>query len=181
MPRSERVADSSPPPSAGIVDLSAARPAGRGELVRAALSAATDDVVASMDYSPFGLVPLRSAIADHLTAAGLATRPQEVLVTSGAQQAIGLACDLLVRAGDTVVVEAPTYPGAIDAFARAGARLVFVPADDPLVIARALGGSARPPRSATASASFARRSVTAYVARPAGPSRARLRTPAAFG
>jgi len=78
-------------------------------------------------YSGLGLPALREAIARHLTGSGLPTRASEVLVTHGAQQAIGIAASLLLRRGDTVVLEDPTYIGAIDLFEGAGARLVTVP------------------------------------------------------
>src|SRR5262249_50863251 len=70
---------------------------------------------------------LRAAIAAHLERAGLPTKAEQVLVTSGAQQAITLAASLLVEPGDGVVLEDPTYPGAIDAFTYFGARLTGVP------------------------------------------------------
>ena len=57
---------------------------------------------------------------------GLPTSVGQVMVTSGAQQAISLLAALYVRAGDTVVLENPTYPGAIDAFLAGGARLAPV-------------------------------------------------------
>jgi DNA-binding transcriptional MocR family regulator len=77
-------------------------------------------------YSPLGYAPLRQAIATHLSRRGLPTGADEVMVTSGAQQAIFLAASLFLEHGDTVVVENPTYPGALDAFATAGARLAWV-------------------------------------------------------
>ena len=78
-------------------------------------------------YSGLGAESLREAIARHLTASGLPTRAPEVLVTHGAQQAIALAAQLLLRRGDAIVLEDPTYLGAIDLFEGAGARLVTVP------------------------------------------------------
>src|SRR5207302_4836067 len=78
-------------------------------------------------YMPLGLPDLRAAIARHLGRAGLATRPGQVLVTSGAQQALALIAHLLIEPGDQVVLEDPTYLGAIDAFASFGARLTGVP------------------------------------------------------
>ncbi|HKQ58342.1 MAG TPA: PLP-dependent aminotransferase family protein [Candidatus Eisenbacteria bacterium] len=74
-------------------------------------------------YVPFGLAPLREAIAAHLERSGLPTRPDQVLVTNGAQQAISLLANLLIEPGDRVVLEDPTYLGAIDAFSAFGARL----------------------------------------------------------
>jgi DNA-binding transcriptional MocR family regulator len=78
-------------------------------------------------YSPQGYPPLRQAIAQHLSRRGLPTVAEQVLVTSGAQQAIFLSACLFVEHGDSVVVENPTYPGALDAFSMAGARLAWVP------------------------------------------------------
>jgi len=80
-------------------------------------------------YVPFGLRPLRQRIAAELTRRGLPTTEHQVLVTTGAQQAIRLIAELLVRPGDMVVVETPGYPGALDAFSRAGARFATVPVD----------------------------------------------------
>lgn len=77
-------------------------------------------------YSPLGYPALRCAIAEHLSAHGLQTLPEQVLVTSGAQQAIHLVAWLYVERGDTVVVENPTYPGALDAFGSLGAHVVGV-------------------------------------------------------
>ena len=84
-------------------------------------------VVGQYGYVPQGLPQLRQAIAEHYTHTGLRTRPEQILVTSGAQQAIGLLATLLLQRGDTVILENPTFFGAIDAFRAAGARLVGVP------------------------------------------------------
>ncbi|HEY6866292.1 MAG TPA: PLP-dependent aminotransferase family protein [Candidatus Eisenbacteria bacterium] len=78
-------------------------------------------------YLPLGLPDLRAAIAGHLGRSGLPTRAEQVLVTSGAQQAIALIANLIVDPGDPVLLEDPTYLGAIDAFASFGARLSGVP------------------------------------------------------
>jgi DNA-binding transcriptional MocR family regulator len=78
-------------------------------------------------YVPLGLPSLRAAIAAHLERSGLSTRADQVLVTNGAQQAITLVASLLIEPGDRVVLEDPTYLGAIDAFASFGARLEGVP------------------------------------------------------
>ena len=78
-------------------------------------------------YTGLGLPVLRGAIAAHLTENGLRTRPNEILVTHGGQQAIGLSAALLLRPGDTVLLEDPTYLGAIDLFEAVGARIVPVP------------------------------------------------------
>ena len=74
-----------------------------------------------------GLPALRQAIARHLTRSGMETSEEQVLVTHGAQQAIGLAGSLFLERGDAVVVENPTYLGSIDIFTGLAARLVSVP------------------------------------------------------
>jgi DNA-binding transcriptional MocR family regulator len=78
-------------------------------------------------YTGLGLPALREAIASHLSVSNLPTRPEEILVTNGSQQAIGLAAALLLKPGDAVLLEDPTYLGAIDVFQSSGARLVPVP------------------------------------------------------
>jgi DNA-binding transcriptional MocR family regulator len=85
------------------------------------------ELTSGTGYSPQGWPALRRAIAAGYEARGLATSAGEILVTNGAQQAIDLVARLLVARGDSVVVEDPTYLGAIDAFALAGARLVSIP------------------------------------------------------
>lgn len=93
----------------------------------------TDDlrrVVPDTGYSPWGLPVLREAIARHLADTGLPTTAEQVVVTTGAQQAISAAAACWIRPGDRVVVDDPTYPGALAAFTQAGADLVGVPVDE---------------------------------------------------
>jgi DNA-binding transcriptional MocR family regulator len=88
------------------------------------------DLLRGPGYLPMGLPSLRRAIAQHLSRTGLPTLEEQVLVTQGAQQAIGLAGALFLERGDSVVVENPTYLGSIDIFTGLGARLVSVPVGD---------------------------------------------------
>jgi DNA-binding transcriptional MocR family regulator len=78
-------------------------------------------------YFPMGMPALRKAVAVHFAREGLPTREEEVLITNGAQQATSLVAGLLVGRGETVVTEDPTYIGAIDVFASAGARVLALP------------------------------------------------------
>jgi DNA-binding transcriptional MocR family regulator len=92
--------------------------------------AAAGDLTAQLGhhgYLGLGLPALRQAIAAHLTAAGLPTAEEQMLVTSGAQQAIGLVAALYLQPGDAVALEDPNYPGALDIFNYARARLVPIP------------------------------------------------------
>jgi DNA-binding transcriptional MocR family regulator len=89
-------------------------------------SAELGTLARSVGYMPHGLPSLREAIARHLSESGLPTDEQQILVTNGAQQAITLLAQLLAGRGASVVVENPTYAGALDAFAAAGARLLGI-------------------------------------------------------
>lgn len=78
-------------------------------------------------YLPEGLPELRSRIADRYAARGLPTRPDQIVVTSGAVAAYNVVLRTLLTTGDRVLCESPTYPGAVDATQRAGGRLVPLP------------------------------------------------------
>jgi DNA-binding transcriptional MocR family regulator len=72
---------------------------------------------------------LREAMARWLTTRGMHCSPDEVMMLSGSQQGLQLTARVLLSPGDTVIVEAPTYFGAMEAFRKAGARMVSVPVD----------------------------------------------------
>jgi len=136
-----RLVDRSSAAQASVVDLSisvlgdtAALPAAV-QVTAAELGA----VVPDTGYSPWGLPGLRAALADHVSSMGVPTTPDELVVTTGAQQGISAAAACWVRPGDVVVVDDPTYPGAVAAFTAAGARLVGVPVDHHGVQVRPLG------------------------------------------
>ncbi len=102
--------------------------------VAEAVSALTPDHIAGPmgrgGYHPLGLPELRQELAELHTREGVPTRPEQILVTTGAQQAINLAAGLFVRPGDSVVVESPGFPGVLDVFRAGGARLLPVEVDD---------------------------------------------------
>jgi DNA-binding transcriptional MocR family regulator len=81
-------------------------------------------------YSTAGLLALRQALAAHLSRWAVPTSEDQIIVTTGGQQAISLLAALYVERGDPVVVERPTYPGALDAFRTSGARLLGVAVGD---------------------------------------------------
>ncbi|THA46435.1 PLP-dependent aminotransferase family protein [Streptomyces sp. A1136] len=81
-------------------------------------------------YHPFGLPALRTAVADRFTRRGLPTRPEQILVTAGAQQAFALTVSLLCRAGDRIVTESPTYANALDALRHARVRTGSIAVSD---------------------------------------------------
>ncbi|AXE87782.1 PLP-dependent aminotransferase family protein [Streptomyces sp. Go-475] len=73
---------------------------------------------------------LRAALAGRTTARGLPTGPDDLLVTTGSQQALSLLATALLEPGDTVLVENPCYLAALQAFGFTGARVVPVPGDE---------------------------------------------------
>lgn len=113
------------------LDLAVAAPAG-GEEVLDALGEAAQllpKYLAGHGYEPQGLIALRTAIAQAYRRRGLPTDPSQIFATNGAQQAIELLAEVLVSPRDRVVLDSPTYPGALDVFARARASLLPVPTD----------------------------------------------------
>jgi DNA-binding transcriptional MocR family regulator len=74
-----------------------------------------------------GVLALRTAIAERYCARGLPTDAEQIMVTSGAQHAIALILTTYTQPGDRVLVEQPTYHGALSAIATAGARPIPVP------------------------------------------------------
>ncbi|WP_121661943.1 MocR-like pyridoxine biosynthesis transcription factor PdxR [Metabacillus litoralis] len=72
---------------------------------------------------------LRQAMVEYLQRMDLPTSPDNILVTSGSQQGIDLIARTFVGPGDVVVMEAPTYPGAIDVFRGRGATILTVAVD----------------------------------------------------
>ncbi|HWX66773.1 MAG TPA: PLP-dependent aminotransferase family protein [Rhodanobacter sp.] len=94
---------------------------------------------------PEGRPALREAIAKHISfARAVACHADDVIVTSGAQQAFDLLARVLVTPGrSTVAVEDPGYPPLHAAFAAAGANVVAVPVDDEGLVVERLPVSAR--------------------------------------
>lgn len=76
-----------------------------------------------------GYPPLRRLLSDWLRERGVAVEDDQVLVTNGSQQGIDLVARALLEPGDRVVVENPTYTGAVQLFQSHGARVVGVPVD----------------------------------------------------
>jgi DNA-binding transcriptional MocR family regulator len=77
--------------------------------------------------SPGGYEPLRQYLLEEARREGVAGPNDDVMVTSGCQQALDLLCRVLVRPGDPVAVEDPVYPGLRNLFREAGAELIGIP------------------------------------------------------
>jgi 2-aminoadipate transaminase len=85
----------------------------------------------ALQYGPTeGYQPLREMIARNIARYGIYAKAENVLITSGSQQALDLIGKLLINRGDRIVLEAPTYLGALQAFNVYGAQYVPVPVDD---------------------------------------------------
>ena len=76
-----------------------------------------------------GCEVLRAMIARHMARYGIQAHVDNVLITSGSQQALDLIGKLFINSGDRVLVEAPTYLGALQAFSVYGAQYLSVPVD----------------------------------------------------
>ena len=88
------------------------------------------DGIAALDYGePNGHGALRETIAHILASQGLQTQPENVLITAGSQQALSLISQLLLKPGDVILVESPTYSGALDLFRSLDFRVVGIPMD----------------------------------------------------
>ena len=112
------------------IDLRVAGWSSADDLPRAAFVDASRALASSPEGHgcwPAGVPVMREAIANRLSAQGLPTDPDQVLVTTGAQQAIHLIAQLALRPGDAVAVESVSYLGALDVFAAAGARTIALP------------------------------------------------------
>ncbi len=102
----------------------------------AALRAAFDRVLAAdpdsaLQYGPTeGHPPLRAWIAAQETARGVPTTADEVLIVSGSQQALDLIGKAMVEDGAALLVESPTYLGALQAFAPFGPIFRALPTDE---------------------------------------------------
>jgi 2-aminoadipate transaminase len=90
----------------------------------------TDGAVA-LQYGPSeGYRPLRTLLAERLTGFGMPSTADDVLVTNGSQQALDLIGKIFLNPGDTVLVEKPTYLGALQAFNQYQATYAAVPMDE---------------------------------------------------
>lgn len=90
-----------------------------------------------------GYRPLREMIARHTARYGISVSPEHVLITSGSQQALDLIGKVFINPGDRILVEEPTYLGALQAWNAYGAEYVTVPMDENGMITDALEGALR--------------------------------------
>ena len=111
------------------VNLAAATLAAPAAAVSQAFAEAAQEVIPylhDIGVELTGVPPLRAAIAERYCARGLPTDPDEIIVTTGALHAIGLILATYTQPGDRVLVEQPTYHGALSAMGTRGIRPVPV-------------------------------------------------------
>lgn len=117
------------PSGAEVIDLTCAAPAATPGLNRAYAAAVErmPSFIAAAGYFPLGVPELREALAGRFTERGVATDPDQIIVTTGALAGLAAVFRAGLRRGDPVVVESPTYPNSVRALEHAGARVVGAP------------------------------------------------------
>src|SRR5579885_1792500 len=89
------------------------------------------DGVAALQYGPTeGYEPLKEYLSQYLATRGIVAAPDEILTTTGPQQGLDLLSKVLLRPGSRVVVEAPSYVGALQAWMAHDPCFIAVPMDE---------------------------------------------------
>lgn len=84
----------------------------------------------AFEYGPtVGHYPLRQFLANWLSQRGIHTQAQTILITSGSQQGIDLLTKVFIEPGDYIIMEEPSFLGAIGVFKTAGAHILTIPID----------------------------------------------------
>jgi 2-aminoadipate transaminase len=103
------------------------------EFKEAALKVLNDPSIASkaLQYSASeGIMPLREMIARHTKRYGIDVGPQNILITTGSQEALDLIGKVFINPGDNILTESPTYLGALQAWNAYEANYITVASDD---------------------------------------------------
>ena len=119
----------------GMISLATGWPSPRtypvDELARIAADVFSQEGPAALSWLPAeGLYQLREQIAKRGRRHGFATDPEEIVVTSGGQQALRLAAMAALEPGDVAVIESPSFIGMIGALRASGARVIGIPVDE---------------------------------------------------
>jgi 2-aminoadipate transaminase len=92
---------------------------------------AQESAAEALQYGPTeGFEETRSAVRMVMEAEGMSPDPEDIIITTGGQQALDLIAKTLVDPGDVVICEAPTYPGAVPVFCSYEAETHQIPMDD---------------------------------------------------
>ncbi len=98
---------------------------------RAATTVLQSEGSKALQYGPTeGYGPLRQWIVEHMARYGITAKVENVLITSGSQQALDLIGKVMINPGDRVLTEQPTYLGALQAWNAYQAEYTCVPIDD---------------------------------------------------
>jgi 2-aminoadipate transaminase len=119
----------------GIISLAVGWPSPKlyptSELARITAEVFEEEGGEALSYLPAeGLWDLREQLAARGRDAGWAESADEIVVTSGAKQALGLAARATLEDGDVAVIESPTFLGMLESLRHAGARVIGVPVDE---------------------------------------------------
>lgn len=112
-----------------VIDLNCAATSAAAGLATAYAKAATEisGYLGSHGYFPGGLPALQVAVAQSFADRGLATTPEQIIITPGALTAGAITAHALCARGDRVLVETPVYPNAANVLRRLGARFLEAP------------------------------------------------------
>jgi 2-aminoadipate transaminase len=114
--------------SGGMPDVSRIPPEAVSRAVHEALLA---DACTALQYgSSEGMGDLRETICSLMAESGVRTKPDDVIVTAGAQQGLDLLAKVFLDPGDTIITEGPTYVGALQAFSAYQPHIVAVDMDE---------------------------------------------------
>ena len=167
----------------GLISFAGGLPSPKTFPVEAVADAAqrvlSQDGPAALQYAASeGLPALREWVAGHLSELGLTVQPDQVLITTGSQQGLDLAAKVLIDTGSRILVETPTYLGALQAFAPMEPSVHSIASDDEGVLADDLAAKAEGARFLYLLPNFqnptgrtlseARRSAVAQVAQRTG-------------
>ncbi len=127
----------------GIINLAGGLPSPQTFPIEAIAQATqkvlTEDGQGALQYAASeGYGPLREWVAADLRQQGLTVQAAQVLITTGSQQGLDLVAKVLIDAGVKVLVERPTYLGALQAFAPMEPQIVSVASDEEGVVAQDL-------------------------------------------
>ena len=119
----------------GMISLSAGSPAPElfpVELFRRACQEVVEgDALGALQYGiTEGFLPLREWVVEHMQSKGVTVTPDEVLITTGSQQAMDLLVRVLIDKGDVAAVERPTFIATLQALDTCEAEFLSVPMDD---------------------------------------------------
>jgi 2-aminoadipate transaminase len=90
-----------------------------------------EDGRGALQYAPpVGYGPLKTYLAEKLRKAGVPAKEENMLILSGSIQGLDLVAEMLLDPGDTVMVEDPTFSGAVEVFDKYGAEYAVIPVDD---------------------------------------------------